>query len=381
MRNSLLAGLALAAASLGLGCGSPEEPRQLHGATLSWWANEDMADSARELDLLADAGGDVVRFDIGWSTLEQAGKGRQLDESRYYVERIDRFLELAEERDVEVVGILTTAPCWASSAPEALKQGCGPAWLEEGSDVPHYAPADPEDFADIAAWVAERWGGKGDRPGLRALELWNEPNFEQFLKTPGSPRPERKRRSRAARAYAGMLKAAYPKVKEAAPGLTVLGGALGNSDGEFLTEMYRRGAAGSYDAISHHPYNEGRDPADPGPNRVFSFTRGTQWLREIMVARGEAQKELWITEMGYGSCGTDRDPETDPSPLCVTEEDHARYTEAAHRIARGWPFVRAMITYNMRDTAADAGGSFGLVREDFSAKPALDAFERGAAGR
>lgn len=336
------------------GAGASE---RLGGVTVHpLWGDSSVADFDRELDMAKAAGANAVRMDLSWSSLELEGEGRF---SEPYVTKADTFLEHAQARGLEVIATLWSTPCWASSAPEELKQGCEGTWWER--EVHLYAPTDPDDYADAAEWVLRRWGAQ-----LRAVEVWNEPNLAVSLKA-----------SDPAATYASILKAAYPRMKAAAPGVTVLGGSLAFSDGDFLMALYDKHAIkGHYDAIAYHPYNEWRHPGDPWlPKwRKYAYRPGTRWMRDIMVARGDAAVDLWITETGFSTCvaGSDR--------WCVTEDQQAEYTEASYRIAREeWPFVKAVLSYNLRnkgDAPADREAQFGLLRRDFEPKPAYAALKR-----
>jgi hypothetical protein len=64
---------------------------------------------------------------------------------------------------------LFTTPCWASSAPDTIEQGCAGAWWER--EVGSYPPTNPADFAEAAAWVAARWGDS-----MAAIEIWKTAN-------------------------------------------------------------------------------------------------------------------------------------------------------------------------------------------------------------
>ena len=320
------------------------------------WTHSSVADFDRELDMAKSAGANAVRMDLSWSSLETEGKGQFSDG---YVTKADTFLDHAQARGLEVIATLWSTPCWASSAPEELKQGCEGTWWKR--DVHVYAPSDPDDYADAAEWVARRWGTR-----LRAIEVWNEPNLAVSLKA-----------SDPVASYASILKAAYPRIKGAAPWVTVLGGSLAFSDGEFLKALYDEHAIkGHYDAVAYHPYNEWRPPDDPWLPRYrkYAYRPGTRWMRDIMAARGDGAVDLWITETGYSTCvvGSDR--------WCVTEAQQAEYTEATYRIAREeWPFVGTVISYNLRNKGsgpADREAQFGLLRRDFEPKPAYAALKR-----
>jgi polysaccharide biosynthesis protein PslG len=354
-------GCALALAAM-LGSGptaGAAEPQLLGAQSHATWSSVSTADMKRELDLLAAAGARVVRTEIAWSSLETDGKGVY---SPWYVERIDSFVAEARARGIEVIATLWSTPCWASSAPEEAKQGCSGAWWDR--EVGRYAPRDPGDYADAAAWVARRWGDR-----LAALEIWNEPNIpaHRFLIAPDN-----------ARAYVALLRAAYPRVKEVAPGLKVLGGALAYSDERFLERLYELGAKGSFDGLSFHPYNEWRDPDDHWKPewRMYTFITGVPAMHAVLRAHEDGNKALWLTELGFSSCGTgDR--------WCVNERQQAEYVADSLRIVRGWPFVAAAAIYNLRNKGSDPHDrehQFGLVHADFTPKPAFAAFTRALAG-
>ena len=320
----------------------------------SLWFSSASADTARELDLAKAAGMEAVRVDLGWSTLETEGKGRY---SPWLLEKADAFFAQAEARGLKVVVTFFGTPCWASTAPPSVKQDCAGAWWERG--VEKYPPADAADYGDAVDFVVRRWGAR-----MEALEVWNEPNNGAFLYVYDQ-----------ARFYAPLLKAAYARSKAVRPAVKVLGGSLVYADGDFLARLYDDHAIkGHFDAIAAHPYNEGRDPDDrtlPEKGRMYSFQLGTEWLREIMVARGDGARGLWLTEVGFPTCTAGSDP------WCVSPAQQAEYTVDGHRIARErWPYVKALLTYNLRNKGTDPASfedQMGLVWRDFSPKPAYDA--------
>ena len=73
-----------------------------------------------------------------------------------------------------------------------------------------------------------------------------------------------------------------------------------------------------------------------------------------MVAHGDARVEHWLTELGYSTC-------TSGELFCVRERQQAAYTYGTYQIARArWPFVRAVVTYNLRDTGTDGSKENGV---------------------
>jgi hypothetical protein len=333
---------------------------QLQGAQLHplWW-DSTTANFDSELDLLKDAGANVVRIDLSWSSLETDGKGKF---SKWYVDKADLFLQHAKDRGLAVIATLWSTPCWASSAPDTIKQSCAGAWWDRGVD--RYPPADNSDYADAAAYVAQRWSSK-----LEALEIWNEPNLpDQYSLHAPDP----------AAADAAMLKAAYPRVKQVAPDLKVLAGALAFSDGDFVERLYANGIKDNFDGFSIHPYNEWRDPNDAWKPewKKYTYITGVPWIQSILAAHGDGDKGLWLTELGWSTCGTG-------DSWCVTPTQQAQYVGDALRIAAGWSYVKAAVIYNLRNKGTNPLGredQFGIVQRDFTLKPAYAAFHAALTG-
>jgi polysaccharide biosynthesis protein PslG len=269
----------------------------------------------------------------------------------------------ARIRGMHVIAMLHTTPCWASTAPEALKQGCRGAWWDRG--VTAYPPANPESYGIAAGWVARRWGDR-----LAAIEVWNEPNYELFL---NSPEP--------ARDYGALLRSAYAHVKEERPKLAVLGGSIALADGAFLEQLYDQGGiAGHYDGIAWHPYTETYPPTGRAPKTPveYSFRDGAALLRRIMRRHGDRRGELWATEAGASTCALGS------HPRCVSPATQADWIEDYVALAREMPFLRALIVYNLRDKGTDRGDieqGFGLVERDYTPKPSFEAFRRAVGGR
>lgn len=311
------------------------------------------AAAQQDLDSNQQAGANAVRIDIGWANLEPDADGT-IDAA--YVAQVDDYIHQAASRGLKVIAIVQGTPCWASSAPESLRQSCDGDW--RGRGVAAYPPVRPSDYADAAAYIARRWA-----PQLAGLEVWNEPNNTTFLRS-----------SNPARDYALLLEAAYPAIKAAAPGLPVVGGALVYSDRDFLEALYAQGIHGSFDAFSIHPYDNPRAAPQYGPK--YHFAEGVPWVREGMVAHGDGDKALWLTEFGWPTC---------PPALfdwCVSESEQAGKLTGAFHTAAGWPYVGAEIIYTLRDPGSDPANwqdHMGLLRTDYSPKPAWDAFIRALA--
>ena len=353
--TAVLLATALLGATTSLAATTPLRGLQLH----SLWSSSGPGTIKRELDISRDLGANVVRLDVGWSSLETAGKGRMSDG---YVQRLDQFVNGADARGIKVIVTLWGTPCWASSAPEAIKQSCSGSWWDRG--VTQYPPTDAGDYGDISRWVTARYGTK-----LAALEVWNEPNLDddRFWKSDDE-----------AGDYVKLLRAAYPAAKAGNADVPVLGGSLAAADKPFLDRMYAAGAKGYYDGISIHPYNEWRDPANMWQEkwRKYTLVPGTQWIREGQLAAGD-KTPIWITEFGWTTCKG--------MNWCVSQKQQAAYTARSVRIiADRLPYVRAATVYDLRDegnSKTRMDDNFGIVRHDYSPKPVYAALKSAWAGK
>lgn len=337
----------VATLAVGVGSASATDYRgvQLH----SLWGDSSNADMDRQLDMTRDMGANVVRVDVGWQTLEQGGKGVY---SQWYVEKLDRFMAGASARGLKVIATVMLTPCWASSAPESLKQGCSDGWWDRG--VGQYPPSKSADFGDIARWMTARYAGQ-----LAALELWNEPNLSGFF-TASDP----------AAAYAELVKAGYVGAKQGNESVPVLAGALSLADAPFLNRLYDHGIKGFYDGISIHPYSGERDPAATYPDAHYAFLPGLQLVRRVQLAHGDTSP-IWATEFGWSTCAGG-------STSCVSEARQAAYAPKAFQILTTMPYVKAGIVYNLRDKGTDPVGiepNYGLIKRDYTPKPAYNALK------
>jgi hypothetical protein len=303
------------------------------------WEEYDNTARLRLLDKIAETKVGWIRLDIGWATLEETGKGKI---GQWYVNRLDWVLKQAAARNIKVLGMLWTTPKWANGGKE---------W-----NVP---PTDVREYARAARWLATRFKGR-----VAAWELWNEASDEYFWKGDVAT-------------YAALVRASYPAIKAADPKTTVVVGGTVYNDDKWLAQAYDAGIGGHFDAISTHPY---MGPSNAPPEQVDN---GRIWridhvrvVHDLMVARGDGDKPIWFTEFGWSSHENQAD--TKPWDLGVTETVQAEYlVRGMTHIARNYPYVTHVFWYSDQDT--DTGeaqdDNRGLIRRDFSAKPAFDAMK------
>jgi hypothetical protein len=328
------------------------------GSTILW----DPPDvEQHKLQAVADSGAKWFEMDIDWNSIQDGGP------NSWMWTATDRVVNDARARGLKILGMLGYSPAWARPA------NCPP-----GSDK--CFPASPETFATFAQVAAARYGSASPIPTLRnsitAWQVWNEPNHYPFAQ----PTVD-------AAAYTALLKRAYVQIKVADPLSTVLAGGTspaGNDAGRdvapvrFLRQIYASGGKGFFDAFAHHPYSFPCSPLTRAGWNSFTQTRD---LHTVMVQNGDGNKKLWGTEAGaptatdVGTCS--------PGDVgrSVTEATQSQYLADYFK---GWygdyaSFTGPLFWFQIRDNGTNPGyydDHFGLLRWDFSAKPAYRTLQR-----
>jgi hypothetical protein len=141
----------------------------------------------------------------------------------------------------------------------------------------------------------------------------------------------------------------------------------------FLERMYANGAGGSFDVLGWHPsnYPEGLSFARWSAWSQMSQTRPS--ARSVMKSHGDAAKQIsGATEFGYPTGSTLQN---------VSEPTQARLVSAAYAALEKRSWAGPPFFYTYRDSGAnklDTEQNFGIVRYDFSPKPAYAAYRRAA---
>jgi hypothetical protein len=87
-------------------------------------------------------------------------------------------------------------------------------------------------------------------------------------------------------------------------------------------------------------------------------------MHDVMIDGGDARKPIWITE-----CGAP----TGTAPVAVSEETQAQTVRIMLRAARDVAWLGPAFVYSIRDSGTDRSDpeqNFGILRRDFSPKPA-----------
>ncbi|MBN1875975.1 MAG: hypothetical protein JXA33_17255 [Anaerolineae bacterium] len=289
---------------------------------------------AYSLQMIADAGFYWIRQSFPWYDIEIHGKGdfedRRHEPYRSAWEKYDNIVELTENYGLHLIVRLEAPPEWSHhnehTADADIQGDFGPPVLFE-------------DYGDYVSAVVTRYRGR-----IRFYQIWNEPNiYPEWGNQPVNPE-----------AYTELLCLAYQRVKEADPEAVVISGAMaptaelgtwnsvdqGNNlmDVVFLQRMYNAGAGNCFDIMAVNDYMLWSGPTDhrmrPTQDQV-NFARPL-WVRDVMVANGDAHKPIWISEMNSNAA-----PESIPPRFGrVTLDQQARYAPLAYeRIQREWPWA------------------------------------------
>ncbi len=243
-----------------------------------------------------------------------------------------------------------------------------PEWARRHGPVPF----------DLAAYVrfveamAARYRGH-----VLGYIIWNEPNLSAEWSRSGGSGPEHWASDEPGVAdpadYAGVVGAAYTRIKAVDPQALVAAGGLAPTneiseraldDREFLRGFYLAGAAACFDVLAVHNYGYGLSPFEArGAHDGLNLARLLD-LRDIALEYG-ANQPMWITELGYSV-----EPGSQPS---VSEDMQAAYLRGSfERVRREWPWVRMLTVWNISYglPAGDEMAGFSLVRPDLRPRPA-----------
>ena len=209
------------------------------------------------------------RFHVQWADVARR-------RGRYTWGRADRAYRAMQAYAAQPVMLLYNAPEWARD-PDARCR----------SEVCAYPPRPKYDHR----WRQFVRAAVSRYPGVRAVEIWNEPNLSRFW----APRPDPRR-------YATLLRLAHDAVVEVNPSVPVLVGGLIPTYGgggsipadHFLREVYAEAGAAAFEGIGTHPYPR-QAPF------VETMWRSLDALRAVRLAYGDGATPLWITEVGIST--------------------------------------------------------------------------------
>lgn len=282
-----------------------------------------------DTELIDRAGIRFVRDELNWhKTEKQLGV---FDFSRH-----DGWVNDMVSRGIRVIGVLDFANTLYN----------GKANDPNGVKYAFQTKAELDAYVRYVSKTVEHYKGKIDM-----FEIWNEPNIPNFWK------PETNSID-----YATMVKAAAAAIREANPDAYIIAGALGDqNDTGFLTDLFEHGAYPYIDAVSYHPYIYPYSPDGRYGNKP-------ELMAGITASYG-GWKDMIVTEFGWPTSQGSRG---------VSEPLQAEYLVKSYMISAAVGIKRSAV-YDFRDDGTDLSyteHNFGIVHDDFTAKPALIAMRQ-----
>lgn len=307
--------------------------------------------TAQDARLMHRGGIRTVRFLINWNLVQPSPGTNQWG----LTDRV--FGWLARER-IRPLPVVAGAPQWAVGSrprPPITRLGklAWSAFLK--SVIARYGPGG-------AFWAAH----PEFRPEpIRALQVWNEPNFPSMWGGPPS-----------ARGYAKLLRVSARAIRAASSGVKVVLAGLGPGlakpnqvpSWKFLNKLYNAGAKPYFDVAADHPY---------APD-VAAMADQLRRVAEVM-RRHRDHSPLYITELGWSS------GHYPGSHLEVGLRGQAKRLKGAVEFVvrhRHKLHIHRFLWFQWRDTVPTGPQNpngffnFGLRRTNESPKPAWRAFAR-----
>ena len=306
---------------------------------------------SKQLDDMVALNIEWIRLDFDWAVIQRGGS------DSYDWSRVDRVVAAANKRNLKLLPILAYTPRWARS--EDCSVRC--------------PPTDPATFAHFAAVAAQRYAPQG----IHTWEIWNEPNAAGFWRPSADPV-----------LYAALLKAAYLNIKKVDPDAQIISGGLAivaTRNGsiaprEYLAALYKEGAGSYFDALGYHPYSFPVTASYRASWNAWQQMNNTSpSLRDIMIANGDRDKKIWITEYGAPTGGPGEASATykpKENTDHVTEERQKEILVDAIRDAAAHDWLGPFFWYSYKDIGESQSSTenfYGLLRADGSAKPVYDA--------
>ncbi len=304
---------------------------------------------------------------MGWVKVQVSWKLHEPEPGRYdqaLFRELDQLVAGADANGIWVLLSVAKAPEWSRPTTEL--------------DGP---PGENALFAGFMRHLASRYRGK-----VAAYELWNESNLRREWN--GFPL--------SATDFVALVRAGAAGVKAADPPAIIVSGAPAPTgihdyvtaidDRIYLSQMLAAGVADSVDVIGVHPYSWANspdasaaapDPAVPSHNDhpSFFFRDTLSDYHDILNQAGWSEKQLWVTEFGWGSFdGMGVPPPAGAEFMAaVSEWQQASYTLRAYELAHSWPWVGPLFLWNLNFAPllgidfSESG--YSLLRPDSSPRP------------
>ncbi|MDD4981029.1 MAG: family 1 glycosylhydrolase [Candidatus Omnitrophica bacterium] len=300
------------------------------------WSNYKYAqkdDIRRAVRLMKEAGIGWVRMDFLWEDIEPR-------HGEFQFVKYDFLVNLLAENGIQVLGLLDYCAPWANAQNQ---------W--------NYPPRENQLFVDYALTVIARY-----KDQVKYWEVWNEPDSNIYWAAQDG-----------LKSYCALLKGVYAAAKKIDPDCKILNGGLANGIAS-VNQLYDNGAKDCFDILNIHIFESPLDAV--AIKRVLAYPK---LAYKIMRRNGDTAKKIWVTEIGCPGMMLGIETKNWWIGGNPSEEQQAEWArevfsklikqEAIEKVF--WAFFR-----DCKGHWNNGTDYFGLVRWDFSKKPAFFSYKR-----
>ena len=322
----------------------------------------------QQVQMIAGAGFHWIRQEIPWEDIEISARG-----------------DFQDRRNAGSIGVVNAWAKYDSIVDLVQKYGLElearidkpPKWTRANQDAINFTPPDNwDDYITFLTTFAQRYKGR-----IHTYQIWNEPNiYPEWGENAVNPEE-----------YTQVLCRAYKALKQVDPTNLVISAALSPTnelnghnlnDFIFLQRMYDAGAKGCFDILSTQGYGFFSGPTDQRLRPTNTTFARPIYLRDVMVANGDAATPIWISEAAWNPVDS---PEVPDMPLktqygLVTRDQAARYMPLAYdRAQQDWPWVGVINYWFFKRPSDDDKNQpyyyFRMVEPDFTPLPVYDSMK------
>lgn len=274
-----------------------------------------------------------VRFDFVWDDIET--KPGEFNFTKY-----DYIVGLLSKNNLNILAILDYSATWATA-----------------KGVWNYPPKDNKLFVNFTTRVIERYKDK-----IKYWEIWNEPDsFTYWAKQDGL------------KSYCVLLKQVYTAAKKIDPDCKILNGGLANGLAS-VNHLYDNGCRDYFDILNVHIFE-----APLNPNSIKAVTAYPKLCFKVMSRNGDAAKKIWITEIGCPGAKEGLYVKNWWLGKNPGEHEQAEWLKLIYSELLKDETIEKIFWAFFRDTKNHWNNGidyFGIVRWDFSKKPAFKAYKQ-----
>ena len=282
---------------------------------------------------MKEAGVGWARIDFLWDDIESSPQ-------EFNFTKYDYIVDLCNKNNLNILAILDYSATWATA-----------------KGIWNYPPKDNKLFVNFAAKVIERYKDK-----IKYWEVWNEPDSFTYWVTQDQ-----------LKSYCVLLKDVYIAAKKVDADCKILNGGLANGLAS-VNHLYDNGCKGYFDILNIHIF---QTPLNP--DSIKAVTAYPKLAYKVMSRNGDAAKKIWITEIGcpgVKSRLTVKNWWMDKNP---NEHEQAEWLKLIYSELLKDETIEKIFWAFFRDTKNHWNNGidyFGIVRRDFSKKPAFKAYKQ-----